>query len=104
MLIIVGAIIVIASTLGGLMLAESLRALRRAANDAPDGYPRLLSVIALVFAGLCMSEQSRLLRAAQKRLTEELERQILPDGDSVLEWIEALQKDVWDEENEEHRQ
>ncbi len=64
-------------------IARQVRALRRAANDAPDGYPRLLAVIALVFAGLCMSEQSRLLRAAQKRLTEELERQILPDGGCI---------------------
>ncbi|WP_245263429.1 heparinase II/III family protein [Azorhizobium doebereinerae] len=64
-------------------IARQVRGLRKAANDAPDGYPRLLVVIALVFAGLCMSEQSRLLRAAQKRLSEELERQILPDGGSI---------------------
>ncbi|MGU3495222.1 heparinase II/III family protein [Xanthobacteraceae bacterium A53D] len=61
-------------------IARQVRGLRKAANDAPDGYPRLLAVVALVFAGLCMSEQSRLLRAAQKRLSEELDRQILPDG------------------------
>ncbi|GGF79798.1 heparinase [Azorhizobium oxalatiphilum] len=64
-------------------IARQVRGLRKAANDAPDGYPRLLVVIALVFAGLCMSEQSRLLRAAQKRLTEELDRQILPDGGCI---------------------
>ncbi|OYW58084.1 MAG: heparinase [Rhizobiales bacterium 12-68-15] len=61
-------------------LARQVRSLRRAVSDAPDGYPRLLALIALMFAGLCMSDQSRLLRAAQKRLVEELDRQILPDG------------------------
>ncbi|WP_245504558.1 heparinase II/III family protein [Aquabacter spiritensis] len=61
-------------------VARQVRHLRRAAGDAPDGYPRLISLIALAFAGLCMSDQTRLMRAAQKRLMEELDRQILPDG------------------------
>ena len=61
-------------------LAKQVRQLRRMASDAPDGYPRLISIVALVFAGLCMSDQPRLLKAAQKRLGEELDRQILPDG------------------------
>lgn len=61
-------------------LAKQVRQLRRAAGDAPDGYPRLLVILALVFAGLCMSDQARLLKAAQRRLAEELDRQILPDG------------------------
>ncbi|MFS8036338.1 heparinase II/III family protein [Xanthobacter sp. AM11] len=61
-------------------LARQVRQLRRSAADAPDGHPRLLAVTALVFAGLCMSDQARLLKVAQKRLTEELDRQILPDG------------------------
>lgn len=61
-------------------LARQVRHLRRVSTEAPDGYPRLIALIALVFAGLCMSDQARLLRAAQKRLMEELDRQILPDG------------------------
>ncbi|TLX40991.1 heparinase [Xanthobacter autotrophicus] len=61
-------------------LARQVRQLRRMANDAPDGQPRLLAITALVFAGLCMSDQGRLLKAADKRLSEELDRQILPDG------------------------
>lgn len=64
-------------------IARQVRGLRKAASDAPDGYPRLIVIIALAFAGLCMSEQSRLLRAVQKRLSEELERQILADGGSI---------------------
>ncbi len=50
-------------------IARQVRGLRKAASDAPDGYPRLIVIIALAFAGLCMSEQSRLLRAVQKRLS-----------------------------------
>lgn len=61
-------------------LARQVRQLRRAAGEAPDGYPRLLALLALAFAGLCMSDQGRLMKAAERRLAEELERQILPDG------------------------
>ncbi len=61
-------------------LAKQVRQLRRGAAEAPDGYPRLLVVMALTFAGLCMSDQPRLMRLAQRRLAEELDRQILPDG------------------------
>ena len=61
-------------------LARQVRQLRREADRAPDGYPRLLVLVALTTAGLCMSDQGRLLKAAQRRLTEELDRQILPDG------------------------
>ncbi len=61
-------------------LTRQVRQLRRGLNRVEDGYPRLQALIALVFAGLCMSDQPRLLRAAQRRLEEELDRQILPDG------------------------
>lgn len=61
-------------------LARQVRHLRRTAGAAPDGYPRLVVLLALVFAGLCMSDQGRLLKVALKRLCEELDRQILPDG------------------------
>lgn len=64
-------------------LARQVRQLRRGATQAPDGYPRLLVITALTFAGLCMSDQGRLLKAAQRRLGEELDRQILPDGGPI---------------------
>ncbi len=64
-------------------LARQVRQLRRGAGEAQDGYPRLLVIIALTFAGLCMSDQGRLLKAAQRRLGEELDRQILPDGGPI---------------------
>jgi uncharacterized heparinase superfamily protein len=61
-------------------LIKQVRFLRRIAADAEDGYPRLVSAIALSFAGLCMASQGRLLKLAQRRLSDELSRQILPDG------------------------
>ncbi|MGQ3674153.1 heparinase II/III family protein [Xanthobacter sp. TB0139] len=64
-------------------LTRQVRQLRRVAHKAEDGYPRLVTIIALVFAGLCMSDQPRLLKAAQRRLEEELDRQILPDGGPI---------------------
>jgi uncharacterized heparinase superfamily protein len=64
-------------------LLRQVRFLRRSALNAPDGLPRLQCVIALTYAGLCMAGQQRLLRSAMRRLTEELQRQILPDGGHV---------------------
>ncbi|MFG1427536.1 heparinase II/III family protein [Roseixanthobacter glucoisosaccharinicivorans] len=71
-------------------LARQVRHLRRSAIGAPDGYPRLISTIALVFAGLCMSDQSRLLKVSQRRLEEELDRQILPDGGIITRNPDSL--------------
>jgi uncharacterized heparinase superfamily protein len=61
-------------------LIRQVRFLRRTAADAEDGYPRLAAAIALSFAGLCMASQARLLKVAQRRLSDELSRQILADG------------------------
>ncbi|NJM07808.1 hypothetical protein HC891_18855 [Candidatus Gracilibacteria bacterium] len=61
-------------------LLKQVRFLSKISRDAQDGYPRLISAIALCFAGLCMAGQGRLLKAAQRRLAYELGRQILPDG------------------------
>ncbi|BBF94736.1 heparinase II/III family protein [Blastochloris tepida] len=61
-------------------LLKQVRFLRKVSRDAQDGYPRLVSAIALSFAGLCMAGQGRLLKVAQRRLAHELGRQILPDG------------------------
>ncbi|HSI39443.1 MAG TPA: heparinase II/III family protein [Xanthobacteraceae bacterium] len=64
-------------------LADQVRYLRAAGTDARDGRPRLVAAIALCFAGLCMADQARLLRGAQRQLAEELDRQILPDGGHI---------------------
>jgi len=61
-------------------LARQVRHLRRHAGSTPDGYPRLVVLVALAFAGLCMSDQARLMKVAVKRLNDELDRQVLPDG------------------------
>jgi uncharacterized heparinase superfamily protein len=64
-------------------LTRHVRQLRRTARDAPDGVPRLQAMIALTYAALCMAGQARHTRAATKRLADELERQILPDGGHI---------------------
>jgi len=54
--------------------------LRVTLAGARDGVPRLQAVIALVYASLCMQGQARHIETTTKQLTEELDRQILPDG------------------------
>jgi uncharacterized heparinase superfamily protein len=64
-------------------LTRHVRQLRRTAPDALDGVPRLQAMIALTYASLCMAGQARHSKAATKRLGDELERQILPDGGHI---------------------
>jgi uncharacterized heparinase superfamily protein len=64
-------------------LTRQVRGLRHAASQARDGLPRLQAVIALAYAALCMAGQARHIKAATKRLADELERQILPDGGHI---------------------
>ena len=61
-------------------LSRQVRHLRHTISAARDGVPRLQAAIALCYASLCMAGQQRYIRAASKRLGEELLRQILPDG------------------------
>jgi uncharacterized heparinase superfamily protein len=64
-------------------LTKQVRYLRRRVDDAPDGLPRLQALMALTLASLCMAGQTGHLRTALRRLVEELERQILPDGGHI---------------------
>jgi uncharacterized heparinase superfamily protein len=64
-------------------LSRQARYLRNAAGEAPDGRPRLLVAIALCYAALCFASKTRLLRGASNRLSDELDRQILPDGGHI---------------------
>jgi uncharacterized heparinase superfamily protein len=64
-------------------LTRQVRHLRRALSEARDGVPRCHAAIALVYAALCMAGQQRHIRAASKRLCDELIRQILPDGGHI---------------------
>ncbi len=51
--------------------------------DIADGVPRLQVLIALCYASLCLANQARHIRAATRRLSDELQRQILPDGGHI---------------------
>ena len=64
-------------------LTRQVRHLRHTASEARDGVPRFQAAMALTYAALCMAGQQRHIRGATKRLSEELERQILPDGGHV---------------------
>jgi uncharacterized heparinase superfamily protein len=61
-------------------LTRQVRYLRSTVNDTHDGLARLQARIALTYASLCMAKQTRHLRTATRRLVNELERQVLPDG------------------------
>jgi uncharacterized heparinase superfamily protein len=64
-------------------LSRQVRHLRHTVWQARDGVPRLQAAIALAYAALCMARQQRHIRAASKRLSDELARQILPDGGHI---------------------
>jgi uncharacterized heparinase superfamily protein len=64
-------------------LTRQVRYLRRTAGNTHDGLPRFQCVIALTDAALCMAGQERLLKSTTRRLVEELQRQILPDGGHI---------------------
>ena len=64
-------------------LTRQVRHLRHTAWQARDGVPRLQAAIALAYAALCMARQHRHIRAATKRLSDELSRQILADGGHI---------------------
>ena len=57
--------------------------MRHTVSQARDGVPRLQAAIALTYAALCMARQQRYIRAATRRLSDELARQILPDGGHI---------------------
>jgi len=60
-----------------------IRYLRRTLRSIPDGVQRLQAIIALCYGALCLGNQSRFLRDVSGRLSDELLRQILPDGGHI---------------------
>ena len=60
-----------------------MRFLRATIGDTRDGLPRLQARVALSYAALCMAKQIRHLRGTTRRLVNEIESQILPDGGHV---------------------
>src|SRR5579864_3377260 len=64
-------------------LTREIRYLRYAMFDMADGVPRLQVLTALCYASLCLANQAKHIRTAARRLSEELQRQILPDGGHI---------------------
>jgi uncharacterized heparinase superfamily protein len=64
-------------------LAREIRFLRYTTLDMPDGVPRLQVLIALCYASLCLANQARHIRSVSRKLSDELQRQILPDGGHI---------------------
>ena len=64
-------------------LTEQLRYLSASYRDAPDGVPRLVSLMALIYGGLCIAEQQAVVERYSVPFNRELERQILPDGGHI---------------------
>jgi uncharacterized heparinase superfamily protein len=71
-------------------LTRQVRYLRRSVNETRDGVPHLQALIALTSAALCLQGQSGFLRPGVRRLIEEMERQILPDGGHIARNPNAL--------------
>ncbi|NWM74598.1 hypothetical protein, partial [Escherichia coli] len=57
--------------------------LRYAMIDIGDGVPKLQVLIALCYASLCLANQAKHIRSASRKLSEELQRQILPYGGHI---------------------
>ena len=64
-------------------IAQQSRYLHYNAQYSIDGYPRLISYIALAFYSLCVQSSEKTVYAAGKDLSREISRQILPDGGHI---------------------
>ena len=64
-------------------LTREIRYLRYTMLDIPDGVPRLQVLIALCYASLCLANQAKQIKSASRKLSDELQRQILPDGGHI---------------------
>jgi uncharacterized heparinase superfamily protein len=64
-------------------LTREIRYLRYTMLDIPDGVPRLQVLIALCYAALCLANQAKQIRGASRKLSDELQRQVLPDGGHI---------------------
>jgi uncharacterized heparinase superfamily protein len=71
-------------------LTSQLRYLSASYRNAPDGVPRLLSLMALIYAGLCIAEQQAVVERYSRPFGKELDRQILPDGGHISRNPDAL--------------
>jgi uncharacterized heparinase superfamily protein len=71
-------------------LTAQLRYLSASYRDCPDGVPRLVNLMALIYAGLCIADQQSVVDRYTRPFCKELERQILPDGGHISRNSEAL--------------
>ncbi len=71
-------------------LTEQLRYLSACYRDAPDGVPRLVTLMALIYAGLSIADQQAVVDAYMRPFCKELDRQILPDGGHISRDPSAL--------------
>ncbi|MGE3529337.1 MAG: heparinase II/III family protein [Methyloceanibacter sp.] len=71
-------------------LTSHLRYLSTGYRDAPDGVPRLVALMALIYAGLCIAEQQAVVDRYSRPFGKELNRQILADGGHISRNPDAL--------------
>ena len=64
-------------------LTRQVRFLRATIGDTRDGLPRLQARVALAYASLCMAKQIGHLRSVTRRLVNEIDAQVLPDGGHI---------------------
>jgi uncharacterized heparinase superfamily protein len=64
-------------------LSRQVKYLRYTFKTSPHGLPRLQALVALNYAALCLQGQSGLLRVQGRRLADELNAQVLPDGGHI---------------------
>jgi uncharacterized heparinase superfamily protein len=64
-------------------LTAQLRYLSASYRGAPDGLPRLVAAIGLIYGGLCIAGQQAVVNRYLKWLTRELDRQVLADGGHI---------------------
>ncbi|MFM7084044.1 MAG: heparinase II/III family protein [Hyphomicrobium sp.] len=64
-------------------LSKQLMLLSGCWKDGPDGYPRLLSLIALVLADLCVEGHEIHLRKVESAFASEIAQQIFEDGSHI---------------------
>jgi uncharacterized heparinase superfamily protein len=64
-------------------MTREIRYMRFGLLDMPDGVPRLQVLIAQCYASLCLANQARHIRSASRKLSDELQHQILPDGGHI---------------------
>ena len=73
-----------------------LQFLARSYASAPDGMRRLQILTGIMYGGLCIADQERLLADFEPAFGVELKRQILPDGSSVSRQTTSIVEIVLD--------